>query len=378
MNFISDDRKRMVDAKLVQRNTFLAFEPAVDACGDVPNTRRNRSYSDPLVGQCCCDDTELRSVSMSSSDTMSIASSQLHPHGDDSSLGMESESDAEVQQEQTCRVTSDVQPQQQLPPDNSQAPQVEPVYYYYAMPGTQLWNQFNAAKTSTSDLHANMTTAMEALHSAELEARAAELQLMAAKLKAAARQVEAQAQGIMTSAPCVPMEYFLPAWNVSSHPQHFSPEPCQAAPSCPPEAMTTVMLRNIPNDYTRAMLLELLDSLGLVARYDLVYLPIDFHRASSLGYAFVNFNRHEDAVLGKARLHGFTDWRVSSQKVCEVCWGGPLQGQSAHVERYRSSPVMHIDVPDEFKPIIFKDGVRTPFPPPTKRVRPPRSKRASK
>ena len=35
---------------------------------------------------------------------------------------------------------------------------------------------------------------------------------------------------------------------------------------------------------------------------------------------------------------------------------------------------MHKDVPDEFKPIIFRAGIRVPFPPPTKRVRPPRSK----
>jgi len=373
MSCASDDLKRMVDAKLVQRNTFLAFEPALDTCGDLSNSRRNRSYSDPLVGQCCCDDIELRFGSMSTSDTMSIASSQLHPQGDDSSSATESESDADSQQEQTCLETSDVLPQQVSPLHGNQSPQAEQMYYYYAMPGTQLWNQFNSTHTFTRD------AAVEALHCAELEARAAELQLQAARLKAAARQVEAQAQGLTTSSTCAHVE-FWPAWNVPPQPKDFSPESCQKAPSCqcPPDEMTTVMLRNIPNDYTRAMLLELLDSIGLAARYDFLYLPIDFHRGSSLGYAFVNFNRHEDAVLGKSRLHGFTDWKVSSQKVCEVIWGEPLQGQSAHVERYRSSPVMHNDVPDEFKPILFQDGVRAPFPPPTKRLRPPRSKRASK
>jgi len=301
---------------------------------------------------------------------MSIASSQLHPQGDDSSSATESESDADSQQEQTCLETSDVLPQQVSPLHGNQSPQAEQMYYYYAMPGTQLWNQFNSTHTFTRD------AAVEALHCAELEARAAELQLQAARLKAAARQVEAQSQGIATSATCVSIECW-PAWNVAFQPQRISPEPCQTTSTCPAEEMTTVMLRNIPNDYTRAMLLDLLDSLGLCARYDFLYLPIDFHRGSSLGYAFVNFNSHEDAVLGKSCLHGFADWKVSSQKVCEVIWGEPLQGQSAHVERYRSSPVMHNDVPDEFKPIIFKDGVREPFPPPTKRVRPPRSKRAS-
>ena len=30
----------------------------------------------------------------------------------------------------------------------------------------------------------------------------------------------------------------------------------------------------------------------------------------------------------------------------------------AHVERYKNSPVMHKSVPDEYKPVIFADGVR--------------------
>ena len=39
---------------------------------------------------------------------------------------------------------------------------------------------------------------------------------------------------------------------------------------------------------------------------------------------------------------------MSSQKVCEVCWGNPLQGLGAHIVRYRNSPVMHQSVPDEY------------------------------
>mmetsp|Transcript_85996 Transcript_85996/g.228569 ORF Transcript_85996/g.228569 Transcript_85996/m.228569 type:complete len:322 (-) Transcript_85996:7-972(-) len=49
---------------------------------------------------------------------------------------------------------------------------------------------------------------------------------------------------------------------------------------------TTVMLRNLPNDYTRDMLLELLASKGLAKRFDFVYVPMDFTRCAGLGYAF--------------------------------------------------------------------------------------------
>eukprot|EP00438_Fugacium_kawagutii_P034564 Skav216757 [mRNA] locus=scaffold3303:12117:15736:- [translate_table: standard] len=51
---------------------------------------------------------------------------------------------------------------------------------------------------------------------------------------------------------------------------------------------TTVMLRNLPNNYTRDMFLSLLDEEGLSGLYDFVYLPMDFRRDANLGYAFVN------------------------------------------------------------------------------------------
>jgi len=137
---------------------------------------------------------------------------------------------------------------------------------------------------------------------------------------------------------------------------------------------TTVMLRNLPNDYKRDMLLNLLDSEGFVGRYNFVYLPMDFKRMAGLGYAFVNMETPEDAQEAWKHFVGFQNWTLQSQKICEVAWGEPLQGLDAHIERYRNSPVMHEDVPEEFKPVLFKQGQRSPFPEPTKRIRPPRMK----
>ena len=134
---------------------------------------------------------------------------------------------------------------------------------------------------------------------------------------------------------------------------------------------TTVMLRNLPNNYTREMLLTLLDEQGLAGRYDFVYLPCDFHRAANLGYAFVNMvdSAAVDAVW-KA-LDGFSEWLMPTSKVCQVSWSGPHQGFKSHVDRYRNSPVMHKSVPEEYKPVIFKDGRRKAFPRPTKKVKAP-------
>lgn len=138
------------------------------------------------------------------------------------------------------------------------------------------------------------------------------------------------------------------------------------------DTRTTLMFRNLPNNYTRASLLDMLDSEGFNKFYSFVYLPTDFKNFAGFGYAFVNFATHEAAVKAKRHFQGYCKWSVPSQKVCEVVWSGPVQGLSAHTDRYRNSPVMHDSVPDEYKPVVFVDGKRVRFPPPTRKIRAPR------
>ncbi|CAE7385981.1 mei2 [Symbiodinium natans] len=144
----------------------------------------------------------------------------------------------------------------------------------------------------------------------------------------------------------------------------------------PESKWVTVMLRNLPNDYSRDDVVDLLNSQGFLSRFDFVYLPIDFKNSVGLGYAFINMVSHEDALQVKEKLSGFKEWKVASQKVCEVAWGNPeQQGLESHISRYRNSPVMHNSVPEEFKPLLFANGVKVPFPEPTKAPRRPRMKK---
>lgn len=145
----------------------------------------------------------------------------------------------------------------------------------------------------------------------------------------------------------------------------------------PNDDRTTLMFRNLPNNYNRSTLLHMLDSEGFKGSYNLVYLPTDFRNFAGFGYAFVNFVRHEEARRAKMSFQGFARWRVPSRKTCDVVWSGPVQGLQAHTERYRNSPVMHDSVPDEYKPAVFVEGLRVSFPAPTKRIRPPRVRRNS-
>lgn len=174
-----------------------------------------------------------------------------------------------------------------------------------------------------------------------------------------------------TAMPCPPQSCQKPSsmcGNWQAAPQSF-----QAGVRTPEQDYTTVMFRNLPNDYTRDMFLELLDAAGFAGCYDFVYLPFDFKKQSNLGYAFANLLTHDHAQRAWAGLEGFRDWKVASQKVLSVSWSKPLQGLAANIERYRDSPVMHKDVPERFKPLLFKKGRSVKFPPPTRKLVPPAS-----
>lgn len=131
------------------------------------------------------------------------------------------------------------------------------------------------------------------------------------------------------------------------------------------------MLKNLPNDYTRQDVVDLLNSQQL--QYDFVYLPIDWTKHANLGYAFVNLVSHVEAERLATAMNGFSDWKVPSGKVCEVVWATENRQKLRRiVELLRNSPVMHPDVPEEFKPVLFLSGKQAPFPAPTKRIQRPK------
>mmetsp|Transcript_28130 Transcript_28130/g.80848 ORF Transcript_28130/g.80848 Transcript_28130/m.80848 type:complete len:545 (-) Transcript_28130:162-1796(-) len=173
--------------------------------------------------------------------------------------------------------------------------------------------------------------------------------------------------------------------------------------SAPPPLMevaeptkTTLMLRNLPLDYTREQLLAELDGLGLSGMYNFVYLPIDFTRRRGLGYALIAADSQEVAEVMLERLSGHMPAAVANasassgamqwlnasapsdgaahqdEETWQVGWSEPCRTLEEHIDRYRNSPVMHPNMPDEYKPVIFQNGRRVTFPAPTRPIRPPR------
>jgi len=138
------------------------------------------------------------------------------------------------------------------------------------------------------------------------------------------------------------------------------------------DAKTTVMLRNLPKALTRDMLVRTLDRLGFAGVCDFVYVPIEFTGGTNLGYALVNVTSPRAAARVWAALDGFRGWELPSDEACSVSWSDPHQGLSALVEKYRNSPVMHQDIPDEWRPALFSCGMRAQFPEPTKAIKAPK------
>merc|ERR1719174_1414523 len=99
------------------------------------------------------------------------------------------------------------------------------------------------------------------------------------------------------------------------HPQMYTGFPPEVAEP------TTVMLRNIPNRYTRDMLLGRMDE-GYKGVYDFLYLPIDFSNGCNVGYAFINFRTPATCQRFTQEFHGAKSKHVlpgfSSSKICEV------------------------------------------------------------
>lgn len=135
-----------------------------------------------------------------------------------------------------------------------------------------------------------------------------------------------------------------------------------------PSIYTTVMLRNIPNKYTREMLVNQL-SVEFKGLFDFMYLPIDFKNKCNVGYGFINF-RTTDACDEFVRQFHNVDVRkclpgLNSKKVVEVT-PARVQGLIENVRRLRNSPVMNqLQDHPEWMPLLFnEDGVEEPFPNP--------------
>jgi len=138
------------------------------------------------------------------------------------------------------------------------------------------------------------------------------------------------------------------------------------------------IMRNIPAEYTRKDVLELVDEHGFQGSYVLFYLPVRFEDELNLGYALIHFATAESYERFQEHFTGFSDWKIPSDRICEVESNEKFNNLDNRIEGYRNSPIMHESVEDKFKPVLFAHGQRIPFPEPTKYIKAPRHRRGRK
>jgi hypothetical protein len=148
----------------------------------------------------------------------------------------------------------------------------------------------------------------------------------------------------------------------------------RAADDLLPVGCVTVMLRNIPNKFTREVLASRLWDAGFKGDVDFLYLPIDFKNRCNVGYCFLSFTTPEatsrfarefHGEMAKKKLPGF-----NSNKVCEVS-PARVQGKNANICRLQASPLMsQLADKREWLPILFDDqGNAMDFPVPEESAR---------
>lgn len=129
----------------------------------------------------------------------------------------------------------------------------------------------------------------------------------------------------------------------------------------------TLMVRNIPNKYTPQAFLE--EIWAWRTHFTFFYLPIDFKNRCNLGYAFVNFSSRAAATKFADQLDGQKLPLFEKSEKVLVVQPARVQGLGANVKRFRNSSVMGV-LPEEAKPMLFKDGEPQPFPMPGKKLPP--------
>lgn len=101
---------------------------------------------------------------------------------------------------------------------------------------------------------------------------------------------------------------------------------------------TSVVLMNIPINYTRDMVISLLDKQGFPGLYDFLYFPVDQSSNENLGYLVINFLSAERCSKFVGLYHGalaqscFPGMRTG--QLCEVREAA-VQGKQANYDRVR-------------------------------------------
>ena len=113
--------------------------------------------------------------------------------------------------------------------------------------------------------------------------------------------------------------------------------PRKQAPPPTADTRTTLMIKNLPNRYSRAMVIALLENRLPSGAFDFVYVPIDFATRQNFAYAFVNLSSPSLVKSFFTLFHGFrfpldpTSPTSTPTLVGDAFSGSPGKGKTCEV-----------------------------------------------
>jgi len=118
---------------------------------------------------------------------------------------------------------------------------------------------------------------------------------------------------------------------------------------------TTLAIRNLPTNLTRAQLLQAVDESGFASRYDFVHMPHQFEMRKSLGFAFINFTHVDAAQEFQATWHKsrrFTGKGTSNRVKPLNVSVARVQGCPASALKAKSKKIRN----DSYRPLLLLAG----------------------
>jgi hypothetical protein len=128
--------------------------------------------------------------------------------------------------------------------------------------------------------------------------------------------------------------------------------------TAPVEALTTIMVRNVPRKCSQRMLLNDIIAAGYGNVVDFVYLPTDISSGKNLGYAFINFTSPHFAECFRESFHKKHLSTVRGTRTGLSISYAVIQGLQANVDNILKSAAIHRIRNPEYLPLILGEKGR--------------------
>jgi hypothetical protein len=137
------------------------------------------------------------------------------------------------------------------------------------------------------------------------------------------------------------------------------------------DTRTTIMIKNIPNKFTREMLIKIIDQ-NFRGTYDVFILPTDSNHYKNFGYSFINFTNSYYIPYFYYMFNGNKWSFTNSKKICEITYS-KIQGKNNLLNHYPSKIIYEnkevdiINQRDDYLrefiiPNVYKDMFLSLFP----------------